>query len=284
MSFLPDQYELLDFGDGRKLERFGSYLLDRPCPGAQGRQKSSLNDWSQATSRYERDRGQHGLWRPPFTLEQEWIIRYGKLGFQIKPNCFGHVGIFAEQSDNWDWISQQVRLQPQPIRLLHLFAYTGGSTLAAASAGAQVVHVDAASNIVSRGRANAHYSGLEDAAIRWIVEDVPKFVGRELKRGNRYHGVILDPPSYGHGPKGEVWKLTAGLSSLLDSCGKLTVGQLALVLVTCHTRCMEPESLASQVADSFFWGDTSCVETGRLQLISRYRQRLNCGVFARWSS
>ena len=205
--FSPDQYELLDLGSGRKLERFGDFVLDRPSPAAEGYRPSDPRLWVTAAARYQRTTGERGRWTKRDELPDAWTITYHDTKLTIKLTPFGHVGLFAEQQENWRWIDEQCRQFKQPPRVLNLFAYTGGSTLAAAHAGAEVVHIDAAKNVVHWARQNAELSGLVNAPIRWIAEDASKFVEREVRRGNRYQGIILDPPSYGHGPKGERWKI-----------------------------------------------------------------------------
>jgi 23S rRNA (cytosine1962-C5)-methyltransferase len=196
------------------------------------------------------------------------------------------VGVFPEQAECWQWIARMVagagrRLGRRP-RVLNLFAYTGGSTLAAAAGAAEVAHIDSARNIVERARQNAALSGLDDRPIRWIAEDAVKFCRREVKRGNRYDAVFLDPPSYGHGPKGEVWKIGDDLLPLLDLCGQLTAESRALVLVTCHSPGIGPAELAAYLAEGVFGHCGQPPATGELLLRSADGRRLPCGVFARW--
>lgn len=249
--FTPDQYQLLDFGDGRKLEQFGPYVLDRPSPSAEGARPRHPELWADADARYERIDAQRGRWVALRSLPEHWTIAHGALRLELKPTEFGHLGVFAEQADNWDWIARQVAAAGRPLRVLNLFAYTGGSTLAAASAGAEVVHLDAAKNSVQWARRNAELSQLAAAPIRWIAEDAPKFVAREVRRGNRYDAVILDPPSYGHGPKGEVWKLADALPALLASCAELTGPRPAFMLISAHSPGLGPRELAALVQQAW---------------------------------
>jgi len=280
--FSSDQYELIDFGDGRKLERFGSYVLDRPCPAAERTSRSRPSLWNSADARYRRTDSSSGAWSPDGGLPKSWTIRHGELQFDLRPSPFGHLGIFPEQAENWDWIASQVRRANRPLKVLNLFAYTGGSTLVAAATGAEVAHIDAATNAVARARKNAKLSGLADAPIRWITEDAMKFVRRELRRGNRYDAVILDPPSYGHGPKGEEWKIQRHLMSLLSLCGKLTAKRRAFVLLTCHTPSWGPAELEAYLADGVFGHCQSGVEAHELGIQSSDDRMLFGGVAARW--
>ena len=234
-SFPVDQYQLLDFGEGRKLERFGSYLLDRPSPAAAAVRKARPSLWGEATAGYWREKGTQGFWQPAGTLPGQWTVSRRGLKFQLQASPFGHLGLFPEQAPCWDWIAERVQAAGRPLVVLNLFAYTGGSTLAAAQAGASVVHVDAARNLVTRARENARASRLEDAPIRWMCDDVLRFVQREVRRGNQYDGIIVDPPAYGHGPKGESWKLDKHLPRLLEICGCLMQRHPQFLLLTCHS-------------------------------------------------
>lgn len=255
MSPKDSDYELLDFGAGRKLERFGDCLIDRPAPAAEDSQRANPQSWDQATARFElageQRGGERGRWVPADALPERWEVAFGPLRFEIKPTDFGHLGVFPEQAENWEWIAEQVqssKAEGRRLKILNLFAHTGGSTLAAAHAGAEVVHVDSAKSAVAWARRNAELSGLADAPIRWIVEDAAKFVRRELARGNRYDAVILDPPSYGHGPAGESWKLEDDLPQLLADCAELTAGRCRFMLLTCHTPSVTPAGARDYLA------------------------------------
>lgn len=233
--FANDQYQLLDFGEGRKLERFGPRVLDRPAPAARQATRRRPELWANADARYDRGDAERGDWSLAREIEASWLVTYGPMKLELKLTEFGHLGLFPEQADNWDWIARQVRASGETIKVLNLFAYTGASTLAAATAGAEVTHVDSASGVVAWARRNAQSSGLADAPIRWISEDARKFVRRELKRGRQYDAVILDPPSYGHGPRGEAWKLDEHLPELLAMCMELTARRRQFILLTCHS-------------------------------------------------
>jgi 23S rRNA (cytosine1962-C5)-methyltransferase len=280
--FHPEQYELLDFGNGRRLERFGTVILDRPCPAAEGIRPGGHPAWKRATARFRRSGAERGHWVPADALPESWTVSHGGLTLALKPTPFGHVGVFPEQAGNWQWIQDRVRRAGRPLKVLNLFAYTGGATLAAAAAGAEVVHVDAARNIVAWARRNAERSGLTDATIRWIVEDAGRYVRRELRRGKRYDGFILDPPSYGHGPGGEVWKLQRHLPALLADCAQLAAGGLAFALLTCHTSGYGPAETEAILADALFGHCQSGAVAGRLSLVAADGRALPSGVMARW--
>jgi 23S rRNA (cytosine1962-C5)-methyltransferase len=290
MTASTTDYELVDFGDGRKLERFGPVLLARPSPAAEGIARSRPHLWRNATARFVGSRAGDGIWQPEADTWRpaDWTFTHvGEASFQLWLDALasGQVGVFPEQRENWDWIAGQAA-KPQAggasLRVLNLFAYTGGSTLAAAAAGAEVVHIDAARNIVQRARENAALSGLADRPVRWITEDATKFCRRELKRGNRYDAVILDPPSYGHGPKGEPWKIGEHLLPLLRLCGELTVESRAFVLVTCHSPGIGPAELAAYLAEGVFGHCGQPPDAGELFLEMSDGRRLPSGVFARW--
>jgi len=280
--FAPDQYELLDFGSGRKLERFGTYILDRPSPAADGASKQNAQLWKQANAKFERSSGETGRWTVNSNLPKSWTITHDIGTFELKLTDFGHVGVFPEQAANWAWIVDQVSRAKRPLKVLNLFAYTGGSTLAAASAGAQVVHVDSAKSVVNWARNNANESGLSDAPIRWICEDAFRFVHRELKRGNTYDAVVLDPPAYGHGPKGEVWKIADHLIPLLGACGELTETSRAFMLLTCHSAGFGPAEVEASLLDSVFGACQAGVASHSLSLNTNKGGDLPSGVAARW--
>ena len=280
--FSRDEYELVDFGEGRKLERFAGVLVDRPCPAAEYAAKSDEAAWKSAAVRYERTVGSEGVWHAERPLPKRWSIRHDPLILELKPTPFGQLGVFPEQADNWHWIASRVRRAGRPIKVLNLFAYTGGSTLAAAAAGAEVVHVDAAKNIVVRARRSAERSSCADSAIRWIVEDAPTFIRREVKRGNQYDAVILDPPSYGHGPKGEAWKVQQGLMPLLDGCRELTETARAFMLLTCHSPGFGPAELEAALAEAIFGHCGAGATASEMTIEAADGRQLPSGVVARW--
>jgi len=279
--FSPDQYELIDFGDGRRLERFGAWCLDRPCPAVEQMPQAHPDAWQQADAWFDRTETNSGDWNGRRALPEKWTIAHGSLRFELKRSPVGHIGLFPEQAANWDWISEQLD-GTEGVRVLNLFAYTGGSTLAAAAAGAEVTHVDAAQNTVGWARRNAELSGMADRPIRWIAEDAMKFVKRELRRGNLYDAVILDPPSYGHGRRGEVWRLSKHLPRLLDFCGQLTAGRRRFMLLTCHTPGFEADRLRQMMADAL--GDGGRLAAGAMSVPAVDGRLLPSGAYASWEA
>lgn len=282
--FEDGQYELLDFGKGRKLERFGEFVFDRPCPAADRDKHVTPSAWKSADFKYERKSESKGVWRPR-DVPDPWRIENNGITFELRPTEFGHVGIFPEQVGNWDWIRKVVERNDRPLKVLNLFAYTGGSTLAAAIAGAEVTHVDSSKSAVMWAKRNAELSGLDDAPIRWIVEDCQKFVNRELRRGNSYDALILDPPSYGHGPKGETWKLTRDLMPLLANCAELTSSSpRAFLLLTCHSPGFGAPELSACLEDTFFGHCQTGAKASRLTIRTVDARKLDAGAVARWPS
>jgi 23S rRNA (cytosine1962-C5)-methyltransferase len=283
--FLPGDYQLLDFGSGRRLERFGVFVLDRPCPAAEAFRQANPDLWASADARFDGRDEQRGEWLDRCELPERWTIAHGPLRFELKRTEFGHLGLFPEQADNWDWIAEQCRSAGVPpalkrLKILNLFAYTGGSTLATAG-GAEVVHVDAAKNVVAWARRNAELSGLGDAPIRWIAEDALKFVKREVKRGNRYDAVILDPPSYGHGPHGEVWRLPKHLPHLLELCVELTAGRPRFMLLTCHTPGYDADMLGKMMREQLAATFDFRMESGPIAIRAIDGRALPSGVGVR---
>lgn len=279
MPISSDQYQLLDFGAGRKLERFAEFVLDRPAPAAMDHVIANAAEWKLAHARYDRTEGDRGVWTGLENLPPRWTIDCDSFRLELKPTEFGHLGVFPEQAENWAWIAEQVRANDRPLKILNLFAYTGGSTLAAATVGAEVVHVDAAKSTVGWARQNTAISGLAEEPIRWIVEDAPTFVRRELKRGNRYDAVILDPPSYGHGGTSNIWRFKQDLPQLLANCVELTAGQPRFMLLTGHTPGFGPREMAELLSTALDGAEVSC---GEMSLATTDGHRLNSGAWSRW--
>jgi 23S rRNA (cytosine1962-C5)-methyltransferase len=283
--FARDQYELLDFGAGRKLERFGPMILDRPSPPAAGARSEYPQLWDTAHARYVEATGgavQRGHWVDLAPHPAEWSVNRGGLKFLLRCTPFGHIGLFPEHAAHWDWICDCVSQAQRPLDVLNLFAYTGGSTLAAAAAGASVVHVDAARNVVAWARRNAEVSGLGAAPIRWIVDDALGFIRREHRRGRKYDAVILDPPSYGHGPKGQPWKIESHLRELFAACREV-LKEPTFILFTCHTPAIDAATASGLVAQMLPpLAAHGRIETGEMSLATATNRRLPAGVMARW--
>lgn len=276
-------YELVDFGHGRKLERFGNYLIDRPSPAAEGFSSECSETFWRSAARFDRVRGDHGHWTSGggASLPERWRIRHQHFVLELKATPVGHLGVFPEQADNWDWLAAQIAAAARPVKLLNLFAYTGAGSLAAAAAGAEVTHVDAARNTVSWARRNAELSSLEQAPLRWINDDAATFVRRELKRGRQYDWIVLDPPSYGHGTQGKTWKLADDLEPLLADCIQLQSPRLGGLLLTCHTPGFGPRELGELLARV---SGRDQIMSGPLILKTSGGRTLLSGAMARWSN
>jgi 23S rRNA (cytosine1962-C5)-methyltransferase len=291
-NFIRSDYQLLDFGRGRRLEKFGDFLIDRPCPAVERVAKAEPKIWDNAQACFEDGGEKAGRWFfPRKSLPELWTIEFGGIRFELKYTPQGQVGVFPEQAENWEWIrergegrGERGEKQEDKLKVLNLFAYTGGSTLAAAAAGMEVTHVDAAQNVVDWARRNAELSGLADAPIRWICEDAWKFVKREIKRGNRYDAVILDPPSYGHGPKGEVWQLTKHLPMLLAQCAELVASQCRFLLLTCHTPGYDAERLSDMLKEQFSINSDSSIDAKPLSIPTANGREMSSGAVARWKA
>lgn len=236
-------YEVIDCSKGEKLERWGDYILVRPDPQVIWDTPRKEKGWHKMNAHYHRSKKGGGEWEF-FDLPQQWSIHYRSLTFQLKPFSFKHTGLFPEQAANWDWFSELIKKAGRPVKVLNLFAYTGGATIAAAAAGASVTHVDASKGMVTWAKENAASSGLADAPIRWIVDDCVKFVEREIRRGNHYDAIIMDPPSYGRGPKGEIWKIEESIHPLVKLCAQLLVDRPLFFLINSYTTGLQPAVLS----------------------------------------
>ncbi len=280
--FTPDQYRLLDFGGRRKLEQFGDVVLDRPSPAAtSGPIDRSIRE--QAHTRFDRPAaGKPGTWTDSRPFAEPWIISWqNRIRFELQRNSHGHLGVFPEQAVNWQWLTETIEAFSAGCQVLNLFAYTGGSTLAAARAGAAVTHVDAAGSVVQRARRNAQLSDLEDAPIRWIVDDAIKFVERELRRGRRYDGVVLDPPAYGHGKQGKTWQLKRDLPRLIELCAELLPGGRCFCLLTCHVSGWSSGTLRRYLTNETTYPWIAATEFTELNLVTAKGRTLPAGLAAR---
>lgn len=273
-------YELVDSGGEEKLERFGEVLLARPDPQALW-PKGRGAEWQNAAGRFERE-GKDGKWTGK--LPKEWQIAFGGLQFLIKPTSFKHTGLFPEQLSNWQWGSELIKNAGREVSVLNVFGYTGGATLAAAQAGAKVTHVDGSKSAVAWARENAKLSGLEEAPIRWITEDALTFLKREVSRGTKYDVVVMDPPAFGHGPDGEVWKFDEHFLQLLDLVQKLLSEKPLFVLVNGYAAGYSPLAFAYNL-DSFVQKFGGSIEYGDLAIAESEGERvLPAGIFARWKA
>ncbi len=275
-------FEVLDCSDGEKLERWGKYTLVRPDPQAIWHTKREHPAWRNPDARYSRSSQGGGKWDKN-RLPENWQVHYGELTFNIKPMNFKHTGLFPEQAANWDYAMDKIRNAGRPISVLNLFAYTGGATVACAKAGANVCHVDAAKGMVAWAKENAKASGLEGAPIRWIIDDCVKFVEREIRRGRKYDAIIMDPPSYGRGPSGEVWKLEESLFPFVDLCSGVLSDDPLFVIINSYTTGLSPSTItyiAESVFTKRFGGHSESDELGLPVAVNGLA--LPCGAACRW--
>lgn len=278
-------YALLDSGNGRKLERFGTFLLDRPSAQAVWAPRESEKFWAKADAYFTRE--PENVWKKQKQVPETWFIETAGIRFKIAPTDFGHLGIFPEQRPFWEWIRETVaqgqKKCARPLQVLNLFAYSGGSTIAAAQGGAQVCHLDASKGMVAWARENASANQLEHAPIRWIVDDAMKFLQRELRRGVRYDGLILDPPSFGRGSKGEIFKLENQLLELLAACKSVMSEDPLFMLFSCHSPGFTPISM-DHLLRQLLQGKKGKIDTGEMVLTGDSTDvfALPSGVYARW--
>ena len=300
-------YEVIDTSDGEKLERWGEYNLVRPDPQVIWSTGHEDKRWKTKNGHYHRSAKGGGEWEF-FNLPEEWEIKYPfvngivskELTFHLKPFAFKHTGVFPEQAVNWEWTSGIIKraiesgkrdlatrdfAEGKPFKVLNLFAYTGGATMAAAAAGAQVTHVDAAKGMVAWAKENAASSGLSEAPIRWLVDDCTKFVERELRRGNTYDGIIMDPPSYGRGPKGEIWKIEESIWPFVQLAAQLLSKDASFFLINSYTTGLQPAVLTYMIESAVRAERGGCVESSEIGLpVSSNGLVLPCGASGRWSS
>ena len=276
------EYELLDASKGERLERWGDKILIRPDPQVIWNTPKEHPAWRKSDGRYTRSQTGGGSWDKG-KLPENWGIRYGELSFKVKPMNFKHTGIFPEQAANWDWSMEKIRSAGRPISVLNLFAYTGAATVACLAAGASVCHVDAAKGMVAWGKENAAASGVADRNVRWIVDDCAKFVEREIRRGHRYDAIIMDPPSYGRGPGGEVWRLEDNLWDFVSLCAGVLSDDPLFVLINSYTTGLAP-SVLEYITESIFtrrFGGSSRSEELGLP-VTQSGLVLPCGASCRW--
>ena len=278
-------YECLDAGNGEKLERWGNVILRRPDPQVMW-QVEYDSVWKNPDGFYHRSNKGGGYWDFKKKLDDYWVIKYKELSFKVSPTNFKHTGLFPEQATNWDFIIDKIKNSKREIKVLNLFAYTGGATMAASYAGAKVVHVDASKGMIEWAKENMNLSGLQDNSIRFIVDDCLKFVLREARRGNKYDAIIMDPPSYGRGPNGETWKFENNLYTLIDACLNILSDEPLFFLINSYTT-----GISSVVLDNILKSTllkrypNGTVESGEVGLpIKRDNLILPCGIYGRWSS
>ena len=280
------EYKILDMADGQKLEKWGNVVLSRPDPQIIWKNKSFPDKWKQINATYHRSKTGGGAWEFNKKIPSSWQIHYKNLTFNIKPMGFKHTGLFPEQAVNWDWMINKIKSAKRPIKVLNLFAYTGGATVACLSAGASVCHVDSSKGMTTWAKENVTSSGLADKPVRFIVDDVVKFVEREIRRGNKYDAIIMDPPSYGRGPKGEVWQIEEKLYGLVELCTKVLSDEPLFFLINSYTTGLSPiilehildATVAKKAKGGKIYGGEIGIPTtsdGKL---------LPCGIFARWET
>lgn len=287
-------YEVIDTSAGEKLERWGKYILLRPDPQVIWNTPKTNPKWKKINAHYHRSQKGGGEWEF-FDLPKQWAIHYNDLTFHLKPFSFKHTGLFPEQAANWDWFSALIREEVsrrknqsgsnnyEPVKVLNLFAYTGGATCAAAKAGANVTHVDASKGMVTWAKENATASGLSDAPIRWLVDDCVKFVEREIRRGNHYDAIIMDPPSYGRGPKGEIWKIEEKIHSFIALCQQILTEKPLFFLVNSYTTGLAPAVLTYMISTEIVSKHGGHVESQEIGLpVTQTGLILPCGAAGRW--
>ncbi len=275
-------YRVLDSGEGEKLEKWKDVVLRRPDPQAIW-PKQAPERWKSADAHYHRSAKGGGEWEFFRKLPERWTVEYKGLKFYVHPTGFKHTGLFPEQAVNWDWMRGLIEGARRPVKVLNLFGYTGGATVAAAKAGAQVTHVDAAKGMVAWAGENRALSGIDEKMTRWIVEDALKFALREARRGNTYQGILMDPPSYGRGPSGEVWKLEDELYGLIDACQKVLSDDALFMLVNSYTTGLQPAVLSNMLLMAVQKGHGGRVEAGEVALPIESGGVLPCGASGRWT-
>ena len=275
-------YEILDMANGEKLERWGNFLLIRPDPQIIWKEKSFKEKWGQANARYNRSNKGGGAWEYKKRLPENWQIKYKNLTFNIKPMGFKHTGLFPEQAVNWDWMIDKIKESKRKIKVLNLFAYTGGATVACLSAGAEVCHVDSSKGMTLWAKENVASSGLADRPVRFIIDDVIKFVQREIRRGNKYDGIVMDPPSYGRGKNGEVWQFEENISDLINLCTQVLSDDPLFFLINSYTTGISAKVLENMLNINMkrYKGKITSGEIGLPMKNSKLV--LPCGIYGRW--
>ncbi|RTE11066.1 class I SAM-dependent methyltransferase [Paenibacillus whitsoniae] len=279
-------YELLDTGAGEKLERWGTIVLRRPDPQIIWPLERETQAWRQADAHYHRSSSGGGKWQNHSEIPERWTITYDeKLSFYIKPTGFKHTGLFPEQAVNWKWMIEKIQNAGRPIKVLNLFAYTGGASVACAYAGAEVCHVDASKGVVQWAKENLHLSGLGSRPVRFITDDVFKFVQREQRRGSKYDAIIMDPPSYGRGPNGETWKLEDDLFPFIQTCQTILTDNPLFLLINSYTTGISSTVLSNILAMTLKKKHGGTISSGEIGLpITHSGLMLPCGILGRWEA
>lgn len=278
-------YELMDAGDGEKLERWGSYVLRRPDPQVIWPHHANQDIWHNTSATYHRSSSGGGTWEEKIKLPERWTISYKALKFHIKPTGFKHTGLFPEQAVNWQWMINKIQAANRPIKVLNLFAYTGGASVACAYAGAEVCHIDAAKGMVTWAKENMDLSGLGDRPVRFITDDVFKFVQREQRRGVYYDAIIMDPPSYGRGPHGEIWKIESNLYPFVEECVSILSPNPLFMLINCYTTGLSATVLTNILSLTMQKKYKGMITSGEIGLpITASGLHLPCGLLGRWEA
>ena len=280
-----NDYKILDMANGQKLERWGNVILSRPDPQIIWKDKSFPDKWKLVNATYNRSKSGGGSWEYNKQIPKNWQIKYKNLTFNIKPMGFKHTGIFPEQAVNWDWMMEKIAKSKREIKVLNLFAYTGGATVACLSMGASVCHVDSSKGMVSWAKENVVSSGLEDKKIRYIVDDVNKFVSREIRRNNKYDAIIMDPPSYGRGANGEVWQFENNIYDLVQLCTKVLSDNPLFFLINSYTTGISSTVLENILNLTVPKNHIGKITSGEIGLpMENSKLILPCGIYARWEN
>ena len=279
-------YKILDMADGQKLERWGEVVLSRPDPQIIWKSKSFPSKWKEINAEYHRSKTGGGAWEFKKKMPKQWQVKYKKLIFNIKPMGFKHTGLFPEQAVNWDWMIEKIQKEKKnkkEVKVLNLFAYTGGATVACLSAGASVCHVDSSKGMTTWAKENVISSGLQDRPVRFIIDDVVKFVNREIRRGNKYDAIIMDPPSYGRGAKGEVWQFENNIYDLVELCSNVLSDDPLFFLINSYTTGISSQvlkNILNMVIDKKYRGE---IDAGEIGLpMENSKLILPCGIYGRW--
>jgi len=279
-------YKILDMADGQKLERWGDVVLARPDPQIIWKSKSFPSKWKEINAEYHRSKTGGGAWEFKKKMPKQWQVKYKKLIFNIKPMGFKHTGLFPEQAVNWDWMIEKIKKEKKnkkEVKVLNLFAYTGGATVACLSAGASVCHVDSSKGMTTWAKENVISSGLQDRPVRFIIDDVVKFVNREIRRGNKYDAIIMDPPSYGRGAKGEVWQFENNIYDLVELCSNVLSDDPLFFLINSYTTGISSQvlkNILNMVIGKKYRGE---IDAGEIGLpMENSKLILPCGIYGRW--